>query len=307
MQMYYLVFLPFNKKRKYRYLFYIYLSVIFIFLCGNAQAEFVISLRSPEAIHDQRESYNNELIALALEKTKAEYGDYAIRSIPPMNTARSVSSLETDAYKNLLVELSYEEELERDKNLTYINFPIHLGIVGYRICFVSPRIRESLKSIQSTEDLKKFSIGQGLSWADTKVLRHNGFHVIEIGNYESLFKMIIAGRIDLFCRGANELFNEYLSHKYMGDLHYDQSFAIRYTLPRFYYLNNKNVLAKERIEKGLIAAYKDGSLQKIWLKHFLPGVEFANLKKRKIFTIENPLIKSLPKDYNQYFYDPHKN
>ncbi|MES2822894.1 MAG: hypothetical protein V4732_04780 [Pseudomonadota bacterium] len=305
--MYYLDFSTSNKNKRYQYLFYIYISVLFIFLCENAQAEFIISLRSPEAINDQRESYNSELIALALEKTKSEYGNYTIHNIPPMNTARSIFSLETDVYKNLLVELSYEEELERDKNLTYINFPIHLGIVGYRICFANPRIHESLKSIQSVGDLKKFSIGQGLSWADTKVLRHNGFHVIEIGNYESLFKMTIAGRIDLFCRGANELFNEYLSHKYMGDLHYDQSFAIRYTLPRFYYLNKKNVLAKERIEKGLIAAYKDGSLQKIWLKHFLSGVELANLKKRKIFTIENPLIKSLPKDYNQYFYDPLKN
>jgi hypothetical protein len=296
-----------EKNKKYRILFYIYVSLLLIFFCADGQAKLVISLRSPETTDDKRESYNIELITLALEKTKSEYGDYVILGIPPMNVARSMFSLEADVYKNLLVELSYDEELKQDRNLTYINFPIDLGIVGYRICFTSPGILESLKSIHSAEDLKRFSIGQGLSWADTKILRHNGFHVIEIGNYESLFKMIIAGRIDLFCRGTNEFYNEYLSNKHMGKLHYDQSFAIHYPLPRFYYLNKKNVMAKERIEKGLMIAYQDGSLQKIWLKHFLPGINLANLKNRKIYTIENPLIKSLPKDYHQYFFDPLKN
>ncbi len=304
---FYLKLLLLKNINTYNYFFNAGISLLLMFLCSNAQAEFVISMRSPETDYDKRESYNIELITLALEKTKPEYGDYTILRIPPMNIARSIYSIETDAYRNLLVELSFDEELEQDKNLTHINFPIYLGIVGYRICFVSPNIVEPLKSINSVTDLKRFSIGQGFSWADTKILRHNGFHVIEISNYESLFKMIISGRIDLFCRGVNEFLNEYESKKHMGNLHHDQSFAIHYSLPRFYYLNKKNIAAKERIEKGLIAAYEDGSLLKTWKKHFLPGIEHANLKKRKIYTIDNPLIKSLPKDYNKYFFDPLKN
>ena len=119
--------------------------------------------------------------------------------------------------------------------------------------------------------------------------------------------MVISGRIDLFCRGANELHNEYNSYKNVGDLLYDQSFAIYYALPRYFYLHKKSILAKERIEKGLIAAFADGSLRTLWLKHYLPSIQLANLKKRKIYTIENPLIRLLPKDYDKYFYNPVNN
>ncbi len=281
----------------------IYILLI-LFFCSGTNAEFIISLRSPETVNDQRESYSYELVKLALEKTNMTYGSYKIVGIPSMNITRSMHSLERDTYKNLLVELSYDEKLEQEYNLIYVKFPVELGITGYRICFINPNKIEYVKSIKNISELQKLIIGQGFSWADTGILRHNGFNVVEISNYESLFKMVIAGRIDLFCRGANELFNEYESYKNMGNLIYDTSFAIFYPLPRFYYLHKNNAAAKERIEKGLIAAYEDGSLQALWLKYFMPSIQFANLNHRRMYTLENPLIKSLANDYEKYFYKP---
>jgi hypothetical protein len=101
------------------------------------------------------------------------------------------------------------------------------------------------------DQLKKYSIGQGIGWADSLILRHNGFRVIEVQNYDSLFKMVAAGRIDLYCRGVNELRKEYESYRYITRLTYDESFALAYPLPRFYYMGAFNKDAKERMEVGL--------------------------------------------------------
>ena len=286
-----------------------FLQIIF---CGIslyshlAAAEFVVSLRSPETKSDRREDYSVALVKLALEKTKAVYGDYRIVKIPPMNTARSIYSLESDKYPNMLNELSYEKKLEQEFNFIYIDFPVELGIVGYRVCFASPKIYEDLKRAEKIEDLKKYTIGQGAAWVDTTILRHNGFKVVEISNFDSIFKLIEMGRIDLFCRGANELQKEYEAQKYSDLLRYDESFVLHYPLPRFYYLNKNSTLAKERIEKGLLLAYQDGSINKMWEQFFLDRVEFAKLKQRKVFYLENPAVKSLPDNYKKYFYDPLK-
>jgi hypothetical protein len=59
--------------------------------------------------------------------------------------------------------------------------------------------------VQSLEQLKKYTIGQGIGWQDAKILQHNGLNVVDVDAYESLFKMVAAGRIDLFCTGANQL------------------------------------------------------------------------------------------------------
>jgi hypothetical protein len=246
------------------------------------------------------------LVTLALEKTKAEYGDYRIAKIPPMNTARSFYSLEADIYPNMMIELSYQEKIEHQFNLIYVNFPIELGIVGYRVCFASPSVYPELKNVKTLDDIKKYTIGQGIAWADTEILRHNGLKVVEISNFESIFKLVKLGRIDLFCRGANELQNEYESRKDSGGLFYDKSFVLRYSLPRFYYLHKNNLLAKERIEKGLLLAYADGSINTLWEKYFLETMQFVKLKQRKILELENPFIESQKGHYEKYFYDPMK-
>ncbi len=269
-------------------------------------AEFVVSIRSPETKSDRREDYSTALVILALEKTKEEYGSYQIVNIPAMNTARSIYSLESGKYPNMLIELSYEKKMEEEFNFMYIDFPVELGIVGYRVCFASPQVYEELKKVEKLEDLKKYTIGQGAAWVDTAVLRHNGFNVVEISNFNSIFKLVEMGRIDLFCRGANELQKEYEAQKHSGLLHYDESFVLHYDLPRFYYLNKGSTLAKERLEKGLALAYKDGSIKQIWEQYFLERVEFAKLKQRKVFHLKNPEVESLQNNYKNYFYDPMK-
>jgi len=274
---------------------------------GQAIAEeMVISHRLAETSNDKREAYNIALLHLAMEKTKAKYGPYRMQSIPQMNTPRSLYAASLNIYPNLVLEISYDESHTKKGDLTYIDFPVDLGVVGIRVCFVNQAKKEEISRVKTLQDLKKYTIGQGVGWADTTILRANGFNVIEVATYEGLFKMVSAGRVDLFCRGANEILNEYNTFKYLQGLSVDDSFAIAYPLPRFYYISSHNSLAKARIEEGLKIAYHDGSLMQLWSHHYADSINFAHLKQRHIFRIPNPLITKLPKDYEQYFYDPLK-
>lgn len=280
------------------------ISIIILSIhCSIVNAEFIVTLRSPETPNDTRENYNHELINLALEKTKNEFGDFKIANAPPMNTVRSIFSLTTNRYENFIVELSYQDSLEGSNQLIYIPIPVDLGIVGYRVCFVGSESKNTIENIKNISELKNYSIAQGASWADSEILKYNGLNVTEVNNYLSIFNMIANNRVPLFCRGANELKFEYESNRALG-LQYNESFSLFYSLPRFYHLNKNNIAAKDRIEMGINLAYADGSMKKLWDKHFLKSVEFLNMKSRIIFKLENPFIKTLPDGYEKYFYNP---
>jgi hypothetical protein len=270
----------------------------------SIQAEFIISHRGEEGFSNKYFDYYTALITLALEKTRSDYGDYRMQRLGILDTERTLYALAADQYPNLIMERSYDEASTTSSKLTYINFPVDGGIVGYRVCFVNPAVKEKISKIKTLAELRHYTIVQGIGWADTLILRHNGFKVLEIDNYASLFKMTTAGRADLFCRGANEIMPEYEVFKDIIKLYYDESFVLYYPLPRFFYLNSKSKLAKKRIEAGLKLAYHDGSFKKLWRQHYQPSIDFAKLNHRKLFRLENPLLKKLPKDYLQYFFNP---
>ncbi len=284
-----------------------YLSSLFccsLLLCSvSASASLVVHYRAAESDKDHRQIYNYRLLALALKKTRADYGDFTLKPAPAMNTARMIHALKNNSHEHFVAEISYQDSFAKS-TMDYVPFPIDLGVVGYRICFISPRLarRPTLPAV--LELLRHYSMGQGLGWADVAILRHNGFYVEEVGSYENMFRMVAAGRFDLLCRGINELYLEYESHSEIPGLRYDSTLAIHYLLPRFFFIHQSNQLARERIHKGLLRAYQDGSLQRLWQNEYQTSIDQADLAHRTIIFLDNPLIRTLPKDYQQYLYDP---
>ena len=280
-----------------------FFTLAVLIVISTASHADVFSILSPESENDTRQLYEVGLIKLALEKTRDTYGDYEIRSIPVMNRNRVMQSLKDGRYPNLFIKTSYEKRFE-DEGLDYVPFPIDRGIVGYRICFVPEKKKKAIAEISRLEELKTLKHVQGAGWTDTKLLRAAGFDVHENPDYEGLFRMIAVGRADLFCRGVNELLDEWEAHKALKGLDYDESFILAYPLPRFFYTNANNQQAICRLTDGILIAYRDGSLQNLWEALYQQSIDFANLSKRKIFWIENPELRNLDIDYQQYFYNP---
>lgn len=270
-----------------------------------AHAEEIITLRAPEMAADKRKNYPIAAIKLALDKTRSKYGDYTINYTinytAQMNTQRLLAATRANIIPNLIIQAGYDDAIVAKDGLTFVDIPFDLGITSYRICFINPVLQAELKSVSQVEHLKRYSIVQGVGWPDIKILRHNGFKVIESNSYDGLFKMISARRADLFCRGINELKNEYEAFKSLNGLSYDTSFVLFYPLPRFFYLNENNQVLKQRLSEGFQMAYQDGSLKRLLFEYYADDIHFAKIPTRKLFEFENPLIKGLDNKYNAYF------
>ena len=262
----------------------------------------LITYRSPESDKDERQKYNYAVLRLALEKTKADYGDYKLVPSGMMNNIRAIDTLRNHTRENFFVKLSYESEFP--DFMEYIRFPVDLGIVGKRVCFISPNAKQRLSDKPNLEELKTFTHGQGKGWLDVKVLKHNGFIVEVVNIYDNKFYMVANNRFDFFCRGVNELKSEYEKFGGIENLDFDRTFAFVYPLPRFFYTHRANKDAIKRVTEGIMRAYKDGSLIKLWHAYYQESVEFSELHKRVKFHLNNPSVKDIDFDYERYFYSP---
>lgn len=279
---------------------------LLFFACGasaNSQAPLIITHKLPELNSDLRVLHEVEVLKLALDKTVAEFGPYELRGIPPMNRARTLAALNHNIYPNLILLMSYEDELAEQEQLDFIPFPLDRGALSYRICFMRDAIKPAISDVTTLTQLKSYHFGVGIGWADGKILRQNGLQVVEAGTVVSLFRMTKAGRVDLFCRGPMELLYEQEDPISLG-LTSEAHLALYYPLPKFFFAHKGNQAALKRVKKGLEIAYKDGSFNKLWSKRHLPALERAQLNQRSIIKLQNPLITHLPRDYESYNYNP---
>lgn len=283
------------------------LALWFLLPFCNAQTSpptpLIVTHKMPELNSEERILHEVEVLKLALDKTVPEFGPYELRGIPPMNRARTLVALSHNVYPNLILQMSYEDELAEQEKLSFIPFPIDRGALSYRICFMRDSLNAVARSITALDQLKHYHFAVGIGWADGKILRHNGLQVIESNSVVSLFRMTKAGRIDFFCRGSSEFFYEQQDPNSLG-LTSDTHLALYYPLPKFFFAQKDSQAALNRVQKGLEIAYKDGSFNKLWSKRHLNTLERAQLKQRNIIKLENPLIKHLARDYEIYLYDP---
>ncbi|WP_420332626.1 hypothetical protein [Roseibium sp.] len=276
-------------------------SLLFLLTFGNAKADFPVTVMGPEAPADKRYEYDRAVIELALEKTEAKFGHFTIRdALTGQNTRRALIEASNNKYSNFIIKASMSNDLP--ESLAIIPFPVDLGIVGYRVAFVSEKNKKALSRVKTLEDLKEFDVIQGLGWLDTRILRHHGFRVRTNAEYQPMFSMAALGRSDLFFRGANELLDEWEAQKDIPGLAFDETVSVYYPLPRFLVTARENRELIERVHEGLLIAYEDGSLQELWEDKYGASIEFANLSSRKIFRLENPFLEGLDPSWQQYVY-----
>jgi len=280
----------------------LFASLLFLLTLGSAvKADFIVTVMGPEAPADKRYEYDRAVIELALTKTEAKFGDFTVRDTSTgQNTRRALIEASNNKYSNFIIKTSMTNDLP--ESLAIIPFPVDLGIVGYRVAFVSEKNKKALSKVKTLEDLKEFDVIQGLGWLDTRILRHHGFRVRTNAEYQPMFSMAALGRSDLFFRGANELLDEWQAQKDIPGLAFDETVSVYYPLPRFLVTARENSELIERVHEGLLLAYEDGSLQQLWEEKYRASIEFANLGSRKIFRLENPFLEGLDPSWQQYVY-----
>ncbi len=250
---------------------------------------------------DVRSQYYIDLLRLALEKTRESMGDFEIQGTTQMNQSLAVHNLSQDLWIDVLWTMT---SIEREEKLLPIRIPLLKGLLGHRIFIIRKADKEAFAKINTLEELKRFSAGQGHDWPDTAILSANGFQVTTASTYAGLFDMLQMERFDFFPRGVNEPWTEVIKHA-DKDLIVEPTLMLYYPAPTYFFVNKNNTALAHRIETGLKMAIADGSFDALFRNHPANRPIFgqANLAGRKTFTLRNPLLPpETPLDVPEYWY-----
>lgn len=246
-------------------------------------------------------SYEYQVLELALEKTREKYGEYNL-SISRNILSEKRAELVALSDENINLFFIDSASIERSTSLAYAHFPVMLGIVGYRVAIVRKDLKLQGYAYNTVNDLKKYTFIQGEHWLDGKVLKDNGFNVLESSSVEGLFNMLSYGRADFFPLGANQLKDTLEENIDIKNLSIEEKFVLYYPLPRFFYTHKRNKTNVKRVEEGLKLAFEDGSLISLWYKHNKASLDFVNLDERVVYKLKNSHLGELADGLEQYVY-----
>lgn len=275
-----------------------------LLLSCTALADTVVVYPAPDSSIDQRFQPYIEILRTALDKTTAKYGPYHLRQGSQMSEARYLAQLLTN---NVNVAWSSTSE-DKERQFRPIRIPLDRGLLGYRIMLIAKDTQARVDQIKTVRDLADFTIGQGLGWGDIAVYKLNGIPV-QTANYETLFRMVEAGRFDLYPRGIGEVFREFDARtKSHPKLAIEQHLALYYPWPYYFFFNLKDKALAARVETGLRIMLEDGSFDALFQKYYGAAIQRAKLPYRRIIRLENPLLpKATPLNDASLWYVPHRN
>jgi len=196
---------------------------------------------------------------------------------------------------------------EKESQYRPVRICLYKGLLGNRIFIINKDNQAKFDNVKTLDDLKRLTIGQGKTWADTKILEANGLNVVKANKYESLFYMVEGGRFDAFSRGVHEPFGELASHPNLPNLTVEKGLMLVYRMPFYLFVNKDNKTLADDLETGLNRAIADGSFDQTFFND--PSVKDvlakANMKNRRAFYLDNPtLSKETPLDRKELWFDP---
>lgn len=248
------------------------------------------------------EAYVVELLSRALAEGG---GDHRLQPTPkPMPQSRAEQSLEQNDGK---VQLMWTMTTKaREETLLPVRIPIYKGLIGWRIALVRREDKNWLAKVKTLSDLRPLRVGQRADWPDTRVLRHNGLQVITSQSYDSLFRMLDAGRFDLFPREAVVAWNEQARANQEGlALEVDEHIAIHYPSAFYFFTSRARADLAIAIERGLEAMIADGSYEQLFQQYHGETIKRAGLERRTVIELENPdLPPQTPFQRQELWYRP---
>lgn len=183
-----------------------------------------------------------------------------------------------------------------EKRLIPIRVPIYKGMLGYRLLLIRAGDQARFSAVNSLEDLRAFSLGQGETWSDTPILKHAGFKVITSSDPKNLAYMLNSKRFDAYPRGMMEPWQELVAWSDI-DLAIEQELVIIYPMPAYIFVSPLKKDLAAAIESGLEKAIADGSFDKLFHSDVRVKTGIANTKlseRRKIYLTNPDLPAATP-------------
>lgn len=269
--------------------------------------EMVYIYNAPESGLDKRYEYHWEILRTALQRTTPTWGPFRLQPAVYMDERRQTFELKSASGKLTVMYLGTSEDLER--SLTPVRIPVDKNLGGYMVMLIRREDQPRFAAVNSLDDLRKFRIGLGFGWLDVEILRADGFNVVTGSSYDGLFEMLVNHRFDAFSRAAVEILDEYAERsEKIPDMAIEQSFILYYPLPMYFWFaktpQGQRLAARAR--EGMLAMIADGTYDRIFFKYQQHKIDELHLGQRKVFRVDNPLLKNLPVPFDdkRLWFDP---
>lgn len=182
----------------------------------------------------------------------------------------------------------------REAAMQAIRYPVFKGLYGYRVFLIREADQGKFSSINTLEELKALTAIQGIHWPDLDILKANNFNVESTSQHTSLYKMLSFGRVDYFPRGIHEPWQELETRPNMG-LAVEKSLMLYYPAPGYIFVDKNNTRLANRFTEGFETLLASGEFDQFFNQHpqIVEMKKQANLEKRLIFKLTNPLLPSM--------------
>ncbi|MEX2321082.1 MAG: amino acid ABC transporter substrate-binding protein, partial [Saccharospirillum sp.] len=202
------------------------------------RAELSVVYPASESEIDTRFDDLITILRTALEKTEPDFGPFQMRpASAPMTSMRYSNELLAGRTPNLIWTST---SVERESLFRPIQIPLRKGLLSYRISLTRAENQARIDQVQTLSDLSQLSLAQGIGWGDNQVFEANGLNVTT-SEYESLFRMIDAGRIDIFPRGIGEVFEEWEIRRHeLPNLIIEPNLLLYYPWPYYFFVHPDN-------------------------------------------------------------------
>jgi hypothetical protein len=238
----------------------------------------------PQSQQDWRTQYPVKLLERALQLSG---GTYVIRaSAQPSPKARNFSNLANRRGVDVVWSMTSRE---REQLHRAIRIPLYKGLMGNRLALIRTSEPYLLGEVHNLTQLSTYSLGQLYAWTDTQILTHNGLTVVPGSSYAALFRMLAAGRFDVFPRSVTEVGDELMRFGELG-LALDQYLLIQYPAAQYFFVNRQDEELAQAIERGLESMLASGEFDTLFRAHFGELVASLRLEERRVMKLTNPLL-----------------
>lgn len=227
--------------------------------------------------------YFEKALTLALSKT-ATPPDAPATPEPELNITYHTQLAGRERFRLLVkkgvVDIIWSSSnKQREEEFATVKFNLLRGINEYRVLLIRADDQLRFDKIKTLDDLRQFKIGSGIHWSDTQIYEFNSLPMVTSYAFDTMFRMLAAKRFDYMARSLQEIDHEMEVYGQLG-LTVEKNVLIHYPQPIYFFLNKKNEALAKRIERGLLIAQADGSLDEIFMS--IPAFRAAEERIRHI-------------------------
>lgn len=274
------------------------------FAISDTENDTPLHIRHPynvagDQIYARRTLYLVELLDLAMSHSGHPY---TLEKVPlaTVTANRNTRNLHSGLYDVNWMHTNHE----REEELLPVRIPLFRGLTGWRIMLIRPETQPRFMTIDSLDELKQLTAGQGHDWPDTRVLRAHHFKLVTSSSRDSLVNMVTGHRVDYFPRSLMEVWDELDVYQPLG-LTVESELLLVYPTAYYFFVPRDNPQLASLLDRGLNAAVADGSFTDLFDRYYADKIAKAHLHSRRRFNLTNPdLSAATPLGRKELWFEP---